>query len=163
MAEDNGTVIQTLNVMLDSSVPPPAVPASGSRVNFMWTDFAMKLLINAAYKQEAYKKTAINMDKKWELVRAELTLHPTFRTWTDMSAKNLRQKFNRFKDDTSKKYALDQEGANLSGLDAEASDCDHLMIGILQELAEIKECKDEYREKESKQTGIRMPYKVILS
>ena len=70
--------------------------------------------------------------------------------WTDVTAQNLRQKFNRFKEAVNAKYGLDREGANLSGLDEVASDCDRIMIGILEELAEIKEEKDATKDKDSR-------------
>ena len=65
---------------MSQSVDKPAVAApapSFSRANFVWTDCAVKLLINAAHKHEAYKKTSMKIDQKWELVRAELVLQPT--------------------------------------------------------------------------------------
>ena len=115
---------------MSQSVDEPAVAApapSFSRANFVWTDCAVKLLINAAHKHEAYKKTPMKMDQKWELVRAELVLQPTFQKWTDVTAQNLRQKFNRFKEEVNAKYGFDREGANLSGLDEVASDSDRMM------------------------------------
>jgi hypothetical protein len=56
----------------------------------------------------------------------------------------------RLKDDIAKKYALEQEGANLSGLAEQASDCDTMMVGILQELTELKDEREESREKACK-------------
>lgn len=56
-----------------------------------------------------------------------------------------RQKFNRFKEDITKRYALEQEGAYLSGLAEQVSDCNAIMVEILQELAELKDEKDEIK------------------
>ena len=56
-----------------------AVPAPNySRVNSVWTDCALKLLINAAHEHVAYNKK-----------------------WTDVTARNLRQKLNRFKEEVN--------------------------------------------------------------
>ena len=77
-------------------------------------------------------------------------LQPTFQKWTDVTAQNLRQKFNRFKEEVNAKYGFDREGANLSGLDEVASDCDRMMIGILEESTEIKEEKDTMKDKDSR-------------
>jgi hypothetical protein len=90
---DNDDVIANLAQMLDAN---DASSAPIGRVHFTWTDNAMKLLINSAYKQEAYKKTSINMEAKWELLKAELIVQATFRNCPDVTtAKSLRQKFNR--------------------------------------------------------------------
>ena len=43
----------------------------------------------------------MKMDQKWELVRAELVSQPTFQKWTDVTAQNLRQQFNRFKEEVN--------------------------------------------------------------
>ena len=78
-------------------------------------------------------------------------MQPTFQKWTDVTAQNLRQKLNGFKEEVNAKYGFDREGANLPGLDEVASDCDRMMmIGILEELAEIKEEKDAMKEKDSR-------------
>lgn len=55
--------------------------------------------------------------------------------------------FNRFKDDITKRYALEQESAIFSGLAEQVSDFDAIMVGILQELAELKDEKKEIKEK----------------
>lgn len=149
-------MIANLSRMLDMNADAPPAPAG--RVHFIWTDNAMKLLINSAYKQEAYKKTSMNMELKWEMVRSELIAHDPFRNHPEVTAKNLRQKFNRFKDDVNKKYALEQEGANLSGLAEHISDCDEMMVGILQELAEMKDERDENKEKASKNQVVNIIY-----
>jgi hypothetical protein len=149
-------MIASLSQMLDANADAP--PAPTGRVHFIWTDNAMKLLINSAYKQEAYKKTSMNMELKWEMVRSELIAHDPFRNHPEVTAKNLRQKFNRFKDDVNKKYALEQEGANLSGLAEHINDCDEMMVGILQELAEMKDERDENKEKASKNQVVNIIY-----
>jgi hypothetical protein len=158
----NEDVVANLAQMLDRNDETTPLASTG-RVHFMWTDLAMKLLINSAYKQEAYKKTSVNMEVKWEMVKAELKGHETFRNWPDVTAKNLRQKFNRYKDDVTKRYALEQEGANLSGLAEQVNDCDAMMVGILQELAELKDERDENKEKACKnQVFIYVIYTIYI-
>ena len=75
---------------------------------------------------------------------------PNFQKWTYVTAQNLRQKFNRLKDVVNAKYGFDREGTNMSGLDEVVSDCDRMMIGILEELVEIKEEKDALKDKDSR-------------
>ena len=101
----------SLSQMLDANADAP--PAPTDRVRYIWTDNAMKLLINLAYKQEAYKKASMNMELKWEMVRSELIAHDH----PEVTAKKLRQKkFNRFKDDVTKSMHWSKRGPICLGL-----------------------------------------------
>ena len=126
----------TEDVTGDCHVPavPSASSSDASKVPNHVPD-TEKLLINYCVIHSAYKKTkGSNMEQKWTLVKAELLTERRVQNWPEMTWTNLSAKFNRLLKDVQSKYALSREGVNLSGLPEYASDVDHMIMGILQEL-----------------------------
>lgn len=124
--------------------------AGTGRNNYSWSPSAEHKLVSMAMKHKAYKRTRRRMDDKWSDVRTELMNHREFSSCPELSWRNIRQKFDRMKKEVTSKYALEAEGANLSGLPdpSEVSAAESLMYDIVVELLKYKNEKEELEAKE---------------
>jgi hypothetical protein len=87
------------------------------------------------------------MEDKFKLVTATLVALPVFKH-ADINDDMLYKKWSRLTKQIETKYALDGEGANLSGLSDEPPDMDKLVLLMLKEKSELKDNAAEVKGKE---------------
>jgi hypothetical protein len=101
------------------------------------------------------------MEKKWEAVASDLNKLPAL---SSLKGKVAEKKFKRMWADCDKKYAISQEGANLSGLPEVADQIDKVLYNMIVEVAKTKQVKDEQTAKEKRREKTMMEHeKMILS
>jgi hypothetical protein len=89
------------------------------RQHIDWTPQAEFCLVSCVKLNEAYKKTNISKEKKWQKVADAMSKEPFFAMYdpAQFNGGLMRKKYERMEADVMKKYSLSAEGANLSALD----------------------------------------------
>lgn len=137
---------------------PPHAPAevqvenapilAQSLPNLPWNPKQVEALVMSAQIESAYKKTKVTMEVKWTAVVNRLFEQELFKRYNRPKWDSVQAKFNRLRKDISNKYALEKEGANLSGLDT-ASEVDRAFISMIKECLKTEMEKDEANEKDT--------------
>ena len=96
----------------DGTGPKEAVPAK--RVQILWTDDVINLLLDKIVAKNATEHG--KMEERFEEIATELFKLESFKTFTKVKGDSIRAYFTKLKKDCKAKWALDCEGANLSGL-----------------------------------------------
>ena len=102
----------------DGTEAPAPVP--GKRVQIVWSDSVISLLLDkiVAINATEYKK----MDERFEQIATELFKLESFKTFTKVKGDSIRSYFTKLKKECKAKWAMESEGANLSGLEEFDSD-----------------------------------------
>jgi len=114
--------------------------------NIPWTNEQLQLLMQT-YNKVANSGKKMNRDETFKLITAELSLQPHFALYTPINPTTVLKKFNREKKAILEKYALDREGANLSGLN-DMSLWENILYKILEKEATTKKSKEEETKKQ---------------
>ena len=124
---------------------------SGKKNYTRWTDTMKFKLANLALKYGGYKRTGDAMEKKWQLIAELLSTDEEF-TKSDVKSdgKSLYAQFKRLQEAVLKELGISEEGANLSGLAAEPSPYQLLIINMAEEVSTNKGAKDIAKEKKAK-------------
>jgi len=129
-----------------------------------WTSHLEGILINACRDNKVYLRTSdMTMDQKFQLVRAVMIDHDSCRgIVNELSVECLKRKWQRLRKDVVKKYALDTEGSNLSGL-ADPDDIsinEKLILIILKEEEAKKDAKKADDEKKEKRKAAMLTHEA---
>ena len=113
------------------------------RTNFSWTSAREFTLVNYIFLEKGHLKTYTNMVDKFNALSLKLRVDSAFvgRYFLDGAA--LKKKFDRLCAVVDTKYSISSEGANLSGLEAEPTDVEKLILDLLKERFDTKKAKDE--------------------
>jgi hypothetical protein len=137
-----------------SSVSRPSAPTKKS-ADAKWTPIQEEKLVAVVMAEKAYIKTEVTVQKKFEMVAAKLLLDRDFFLDAAFAGKEwqaFQKKFNKLKDNFKARYAFDEEGANLSGLDgntrASMSSMDSMLFAMLSEVEAASEQRKLLTEKE---------------
>lgn len=134
---------------LGGSGDATATTHASGKVYINWTDHLELYLVNSALKHKAYKRTEIKKDDKWNNVASDIIV--AFLAMSGMIKGTVaKKKFERMWDDCGKKYALTEEGANLSGLPDKASPVEKILISMIIEVEKTKTVREQQNEKEKK-------------
>ena len=111
---------------------------------FKWSDKAKLSLAREVMKNEAYKKTSINMNSKWQIVLSNLIGKEEF-IGLEITPLALQNKFNAEQKVILETHGISKEGANLSGLAEVPSDYVSLMIDMAEMKSKEKNKKDKIK------------------
>ena len=89
------------------------VPKEGPK-QLPWTPEQEALLVDEVHKNKACERG--DMGAKFEAISEALFNYPTFKAYKKVKGPTLQKKFNRLKEQCKRDWAMDGEGANLSGL-----------------------------------------------
>ena len=96
----------------DGTGPKEAVPAN--RVQIVWTDNIISLLLDKIVAKNATEHG--KMDERFDEITKELFELDSFKNFTKVKGDSIRAYFTKLKKNCKAKWAMDSEGANLSGL-----------------------------------------------
>ena len=96
----------------DGTGPKEAVPAK--RVQIVWTDDVISLLLDKIVAKNATEHG--KMDERFDEITAELFQLDSFKNFSKAKGDSIRAYFTKLKKECKAKWAMDSEGANLSGL-----------------------------------------------
>ena len=99
---------------------------------FNWTDANKYEFAALVHKEHGHMKTEETYNVKWEKILNKLKEKSNF-SELSIKAPALRNTFERFKDAVLKECGISEEGANLSGLKAEASAYVQLIVSMAEE------------------------------
>jgi len=128
--------------------------------NVPWNKDQLYYLIMEVQKQQAYKKTTVKMEDKWTVVVENLWKRPLFAPFTKVKWDSAQRKFQRELEQVKKTYALEEEGANLSGL-GEASESTKALMSIAEELHNTKIVADQAKEKDAKVKKVMLTHEKV--
>ena len=99
---------------------------------FSWTDAKKLEFATLVHKKQGHMKTDVSYKVKWETILTELKAKENF---SDLSIKStaLQTTFDRFQEAVLKECGISEEGANLSGLPAAASEYVKLIVSMAEE------------------------------
>ena len=131
-----------------TSQPPP--PPKSKSFYITWTEEKKLFVATQASKHEAFMPTKKTMEAKWTEVLNKCIQSPIFEEWRSQPPRSaaLETAFARWTKDVLKKYGISEEGANLSGLEAEPDEFDGLIIAMAEEKSKKAEEKKKEKEKE---------------
>ena len=99
---------------------------------FNWTNTNKYKFAALVHKEHGHMKTEETYNVKWEKILTKLKEKSNF-SELSIKAPALRNTFERFKDAVLKECGISEEGANLSGLKAEASAYVQLIVSMAEE------------------------------
>ena len=115
--------------------------------NFAWNEELDFLFVNCCFRFKVHiKESGKTLGDKFMLITAAMVAHPAFQG-SDMTAQALQRKWDRIAATVKRTYALDSEGANLSGLGEEVSETDRLVHQMLKVKKDEKVLAEELKEK----------------
>jgi len=131
---DAVTLVST-NTNLSS---PPKKKNKKSKVeDIVWNEARTLALLSAVFKHKAHKKTDLTLMLKMKAVVKDLKSHALFDEYDREVFENVDSfdtKWKRFRKVVSKKFAMESEGANLSGLDDEnVTEAEKLCISLIED------------------------------
>lgn len=118
------------------------------RVNFPWTDARELTLVNYVFKESGHLRTDINLADKFTAISRKIVSDRAFATENLLDGAALKKKWDRLAAAVETKYALSEEGANLSHLEDDATPTDKLIIEMLLERFNQAKAKDEQKAKD---------------
>ena len=121
---------------------------------FNWTETKKYEFICLVQKENGHRKTDVSYKIKWETILTKLKDKTNF-SELSIKAPALQNTFERFKDQVLKECGISEEGANLSGLPAEASEYVKLIVAMAEEeLKRSVEAKSSANKKKTIQKGL---------
>jgi hypothetical protein len=134
------------NFKIEIMMPTPAVllddfaSTNPKKAEIQWSEQREYVLVNIIKNRNAHCKTkGAKMEDKKLIAFNDLRLHPSFSDVRDVVTLNgIMQKFNRLKTYVKSKYALDAEGANLSGLPENPPRVEALLYKMIQDEMQTK-------------------------
>jgi hypothetical protein len=119
--------------------------AKARKSSILWNENLETVLVNSVLKRKAYMKTKDNtLEAKWSLVQSDCVKHPFFvELVSKLTIEAVKKKFTRMRSTVEQNYALDGEGANLSGLPEHATSNEKCIFNMIVEEAQTKRSKDE--------------------
>jgi hypothetical protein len=119
-----------------------------------WSNQLLHILAASVLKHKAYLRTEVIMEMKWTNVKGDLLNHPSFiqlvANGIVITTEQLKKRFERMQKDIIKKFALEEEGANLSGLPEESEPHEELVIQMIREMQKQKGYKAAETAKKAK-------------
>ena len=102
--------------------PPPMNPPDGTVAEapevgpkqLPWTAEQEAMLVDEVWKNKAFERG--DMGAEFEAISEQLFKSKTFNAYKQVKGPTLQKEFMRMKDNCKKEWAMDGEGANLSGL-----------------------------------------------
>ncbi len=132
-----------------------------------WTTMMEEKLVSTVLAEKAYIKTDITMAKKFDIVKAKLILDRDFMSivgMADKSGQAFEKKFKTLLKSFRTRHALDNEGANLSGLDgdtmANMNRLDAALYAISLEIEHADEKRRVLTEKEKHRNKAMLVYEA---
>lgn len=126
---------------------PPAV-----KRNFSWSERTEVKLVQLTLRNEAHKRTkGKTKEQKWEYIRLEVLRDRDFQG-IDFKPRALEQKYLWMEKDVCRRYALEAEGANLSGLPDPSMmpELDSLLYAMIEDKLKTQVEKDLSTERDRK-------------
>jgi stress response protein YsnF len=136
------------------------------KVTIKWNENLETVLVASVLKRKAYMKTKDNsLETKWSLVQSDCSKSPFFFEYlSKLTVECLKKKFHYMKHHIESTYALDGEGANLSGLPENISSNDKMVYNMIVEESTYKRDKEEENEKKRKRNTAMLSHETnILS
>ena len=150
-----------------SSMVTTKLPTAKKSADAKWTSFQEAKLVAVAMREKAYIKTDVTVQKKFEIVAAKLSADRDFSGDAAFAGKEwqaFQKKFKKLMDNFKARYAFDQEGANLSGLDgsvlAEMPQTDSMLYSMALELEQADERRKLLTEKEKERNKSCLRYEA---
>jgi len=107
-----------------------------------WNFVKNKVFVSAVQNTKAYKRTNQLSEAKWQLVHKALYEDEAFEEdrsfLMKMSSDSLRVKFHKMCNDLRKSLAINEEGANLSGLPTEIDEVSIVLYDMMEELSQME-------------------------
>lgn len=121
---------------------------SGRLTYFRWGEDEDYRLAYLVHKYKAYKKTDETKKDKWNAVLNAVLAEPIFSKLkeTEPNWQAIQRRFERMSGEMLKALGVSEEGANLSGLDVEASPLQTLIVNMAEEVYKLKMNKKKKKE-----------------
>jgi hypothetical protein len=119
-----------------------------------WNEHLEAVLLANCLKHRIHLKTDRTIEEKWSGILFDLAQHASFKPLVNLlSASGLKKKYLRLKNFASKKYALEQEGSNLSALSENIPPNELLLINMITEHQKFKGAKIADKEKKRRKNA----------
>lgn len=152
--------------MIDSNSLGIAEANKPSRKNpeVKWSESLEGVLVASVQKRKAFMRTKdMTLDAKWTLVHSDCFQHPLFVNHKNfLTVESCKKKFKRMRDAISSKYALEEEGANLSGLKSDVSSTEKSIYNMVQEELKVSQEKIELSEKKANRNSLMLHHESII-
>jgi hypothetical protein len=117
--------------------------------NFRWSERAKLRLAQLTEKYKGYIRSDEKMTDKWLTILRKLKENSDFDDLI-ITPKALQTQFDRTTKELLQKYAISEEGANLSGLPASCSEHDRLVLKMAKTVHDKKQAIKEKNKKKKK-------------
>ena len=137
-------------------VPAVAVPVQAAappkpprRPHFAWTEAREFTLVNLVFKEKGHLRTDVNLQDKFDNVSRRFMLDASLGMGNALNGYALKKKWDRLSGAVEVKYALLEEGANLSGLPEEPTPTEQLILNMLKQKFDMTKSKEEQKAKDA--------------
>lgn len=100
------------------------------RVNFPWTESREFTLVNYVFKEKGHLRTDVNLNDKFNTISRKIISDLVFPSENLPDGAALNKKWERLAAAVDAKFAISEEGANLSHLEEEATQTEKLVISM---------------------------------
>jgi hypothetical protein len=119
------------------------------RNNFPWTVAREFTLVNYVFKEKGHLRTDVNLNDKFNAISRKIVADQAFPTESSLDGAALKKKWERLAAAADAKYAISEEGANLSHLEEDGTQTEKLILSMLREKFETARAKDEQKAKDT--------------
>lgn len=105
--------------------------------------------MNLVYKEKGHLRTDVNMQDKFDSISHKFMRDASLQIGSTLDGNALKKKWDRLSGAVEIKYALLEEGANLSGLPEEPSRSEKLILEMLKQKFDLAKTKEEQKVKDA--------------
>ena len=98
--------------------------------------------MNLVYKEKGHLRTDVNMQDKFDSISHKFMRDASLQIGSTLDGNALKKKWDRLSGAVEIKYALLEEGANLSGLPEEPSRSEKLILEMLEQKFDLAKTKE---------------------